>query len=485
MKIIGRKKELEELDNLYNSGKAELIAIYGRRRVGKTYLIDKAFEGKLSFRHAGVSPSEEEKPDSNIKYRNKLSEQLTQFYHSLRLYGSHVNHIPSDWMEAFYELERLLMERDSSRIVVFLDELPWMDTPKSNFIQAFESFWNNWACYRDNVMVIVSGSANAWMLNKLVNSHGGLYGRVTYEIKLTPFSLQECEELLLRNDVHLSRYDIAQCYMMLGGIPYYLNYFQKNLSLSQSIDFIFYQKNAKLNNEFSRLFSSTFKDASFIERIFRLLNKNSYGYTRQQIIKELQLQSGDRITRTLDSLIINDFILKYYPFGGNKREPHYKLIDPFCLFYLKFVDRKLSIDQDFWQLNVISQSIVSWRGLAFENLCFNHFAQIKKALGIGGVSSTLSLWSKKGDDGSKGPQIDMLIERKDNVVNMCEMKFYGSMFTIDKKYHEILLNRGNLLFQEISRKQIIHNVLITTYGLHKNEYSNDFSHVILLDDLFQ
>lgn len=483
--MIGRKKELEELNRLYHSGKPELVAIYGRRRVGKTFLIDKAFEGKLAFRHAGVSPEDEEKPQSDAIYKTKLQEQLVQFYHSLRLFGSKIDKIPVSWHDAFFQLESLLKEKEDERIVIFLDELPWMDTPRSNFIKAFESFWNNWACYHDNVMVIVSGSANAWMLNKLVNSHGGLYGRVTYEIKLAPFCLQECEELFARNEVKLSRYDTAQCYMMLGGIPYYLNYVQKNLSLSQNMDLIFFQKHAKLNHEFYRLFSSTFKDAALIERIIRLLNKNSYGFTRQEIIDQLNLQSGDRISRTLDSLIISDFILKYDPFGAGKREPHYKLIDPFCLFYLRFVDHKSSMDEDFFQQNVNSHPIISWRGLAFENLCFNHVAQIKKALSIAGVSSSLSLWSKKGEDGSKGTQIDMLIQRKDNVINMCEIKFYGSKFTVDKKYHEILLNRGDLLFKEISKKQIIHNVLITTYGLNINEYSSDFAHTVLLDDLFQ
>ena len=478
MNLVGRKKEIEELENLYNSGKPELVAVYGSRRVGKTFLIDKTFENRLSFRHAGVSP--DDRDDS----KKGLDEQLTQFYQSLLIFGSDISKKPTDWNEAFFELEKLLMKKNSKRIVVFLDELPWMDTPKSGFIRAFESFWNNWACYRDNVMVIVSGSSNSWILNKLVNSHGGLYGRVTYEIKLSPFSLSEVEKLLEKNQVVLSRYDIAQCYMILGGVPYYLNYLQRNYSLSQSIDFIFYEQNAKLNNEFKRLFASTFKDAGFIEKIIRLLNKNSYGYTRGEIIKKLKLKSGAKISKTLDSLVISDFVLKYYPFGLGKRDAHYKLIDPFCLFYLRFVEGKESIDRDFFQQNVNSQSIISWRGLAFENLCFNHVGQIKKALGISGVSSSQFLWSKKGEDGYKGTQIDLLIDRKDNVVDMCEMKFYGSNFVVDKKYHEILSNRFNLLFEQINKKQIIHNILVTTYGLNRNEYSSIFAKTIVLDDLF-
>ena len=228
--MIGRIKETGELNRLYNSGKAELVAIYGGRRIGKTYLVDETFKGRITFRHAGLSPVEENKS-------GMLKAQLEHFYYSLLLHGMKKSKKPESWLEAFYMLETFLEEIDNGeRQVVFLDELPWLDIPRSGFMTAFEGFWNTWGCHRDNLMVVVCGSANSWILDKLINSHGGLYNRVTYEMKLTPFTLGECEAFYESKEVRLSRYDIVQSYMILGGVPYYMGYFQKGMSLAQNID---------------------------------------------------------------------------------------------------------------------------------------------------------------------------------------------------------------------------------------------------------
>ena len=251
--ILGRKKEIDELNRLYFSRKAEFVAVYGRRRIGKTFLVDEALKGKISFRHAGLSPVDESGKSNNTK------QQLQHFYQSLQLSGMSRSHCPKNWLEAFFMLEQHLQQTDKgARQVVFLDELPWMDTPRSGFITALESFWNTWACHRQNLMLVVCGSANSWMLDNLVNNHGGLYGRTTFEIKLAPFSLGECEEFYRSAGVQMSRYDIAQANMVLGGIPYYMSYFAKGKSLAQNIDALFFSKGAKLRNEFSRLFASVF-----------------------------------------------------------------------------------------------------------------------------------------------------------------------------------------------------------------------------------
>ena len=479
--MIGRKHEIAELNRIYNRNKAELVAVYGRRRVGKTYLIDQTFKGKIVFRHAGLSPIELK----NMTGRSPMQKQLKHFYTSLIGQGMKKSKGPNDWFEAFLMLEQFLEERDKGkRMVVFLDELPWMDTQRSGFITAFEGFWNTWACHRDNLMVVVCGSATTWIINKLINNHGGLYDRVTYEIKLSPFTLAECEEFFKQEKVKMSRYDITTAYMMVGGIPYYLNYFEPGKSLPQNIDHIFFNKEAKLKYEYDRLFTSIFDNPDMMRSIVEVLSKKNCGYTRSEISKRSGYTVGGTLTDALSALIASDFIEKYVPFGMSKREEHYKLIDPFCIFYNRFVKNHSSLNESFWMMNHASQNIISWRGLAFENVCFNHVPQIKAALGISGISTEQSAWSKREDD-KEGTQIDMIIKRKDNIVNMCEMKFYSAEFIVDKKYHGVLCNRQGLLEKEIPSKMVIHNVLITTNGLKYNEYSGFFDNVITLEDLFK
>ena len=476
--MIGRKQEVKELNKLYNRNQAELVAIYGRRRVGKTYLVDETFDGRITFRHAGLSPAEENS-------RGLLNLQLEHFYNSLELHGMEKCEKPKSWLDAFLLLEKFLQKiDDGSRQVVFLDELPWLDTPKSGFIRAFEAFCNTWGCHRKNLMVIVCGSANSWIQDKLINNHGGLYNRVTYEIKLSPFNLSECEEFYKSKAVKLSRYDITQSYMIFGGIPYYMGYVDGEMSLAQNVDRLFFKKNGILRDEYDRLFASVFVNPEAVKSIVHLLYQRNSGYTRREITEKLGITDGGRLSRNLNALISSDFIIKYVPFGCKKREEHYKLIDPFCMFYLHFISNQKKVNEKYWQQNVTSSPVSIWRGFAFENVCFNHVEQIKTALGISGVISENSAWSKKGDD-EEGTQIDLLISRNDNVVNMCEIKYYSGDFSVNKDYYKVLLRRQAILTEKVSPKTTIHSTLITTFGLTQNEYSNIFTNVIVLDDLFK
>ncbi|MCQ2330637.1 MAG: AAA family ATPase [Paludibacteraceae bacterium] len=478
--IVGREQEIRELHDLYNSDRAQLVAVYGRRRVGKTFLIDEALKGKITFRHAGLSPVEQDGK------RNLMPDQLKHFYHSLLLQGMRKSHIPESWLDAFFMLSQHLQNTDNgSRQVVFLDELPWMDTPRSGFITAFEGFWNNWACHRDNVMVVVCGSASSWILDKLINNHGGLYDRVTHEMHLHPFTLRECEQFLKTRHIRMTRYDIVQSYMMLGGIPYYLNYFQPENSLAQNVDRLFFNQQAKLHNEYDRLFTSVFTDAETMRRIVDFLGTRHKGFTRAEILAHLGLEDSGSFSDKLKALESSDFVMSYVPFGESKRNKHYKLIDPFCLFFQRYVRDHGQMESDFWTNHQCSQSVISWRGVAFEEVCLIHIDAIKQALGIAGVGSEQSAWSVPGDEEREGVQIDLIIARKDNVVNMCEMKFYGEEFEVDKSYHNRLMRRQNVLLSAVNRKTAIHSTLITTYGLKYNEYSGDFVKVITLDDLFK
>lgn len=476
--MIGRVQERKELNRLYDRNKSELVAIYGRRRVGKTFLVDETFENRITFRHAGLSPADEDS-------RGLLKLQLNHFYNSLVLQGMEKCEKPSNWLDAFLLLEKFLQSKDDgNRQVVFLDELPWLDTPKSGFIRAFEAFWNTWGCHRKNLMVIVCGSANSWIQDKLLNNHGGLYNRVTYEIKLSPFSLKECEDYYKSNNVKLSRYDIAQSYMIFGGIPYYMGYVSPDMSLAQNVDKLFFKKNGVLREEYNRLFASVFVNPDAVKNIVQLLYTRNAGFTRKEIVDKLGITDGGGLSRNLNALIASDFIMKYVPFGYRKREEHYKLIDPFCIFYLHFLHNQKKISEKFWQQNITSAPVSVWRGFAFENVCFNHIEQIKRALGISGVITETSAWSKKEDD-TEGTQIDLLITRNDNVINMCEIKYYSAEFKVNKEYYSKILKRQTILAENISPKMTIHSTLITTFGLIQNEHSSAFSNIIVLDDLFK
>ena len=483
--LIGREKEIEKLNELYESGSSELIALYGRRRVGKTFLVDEVFGKRLSFHHAGLSPIDDRYVSSAAR-KSRMRDQLKHFYRSLTQQGLKERKVPESWLDAFYMLEDYLQEKDNghTRQLVFFDEIQWLDTPRSGFMTGLEAFWNGWACHRHNIMVIVCGSSSSWILDKVINNHGGLYDRVTYQIKLEPFSLHECEKYFAAHDILMSKYDIVQAYMMVGGIPYYLKYFSRKFSLAHNIDEMFFADNAPLKDEYDRLFSSLFVNPDVMKSIIEALSTKSMGLTRQELLRKTGIANSGEFSNYLKALISGTFIIKYCSFGTSKREEYYKLVDPFCIFYLRFVKESTGRNSVSWTNISETGSVIAWRGYAFENVCFNHIKQIKAALGISGVATRETLWSKKGDAESPGTQIDLILERKDNVVNMCEVKFYNDEFAISKDYHITLTRRRNLLQEKIPKRAVIHNTLITTYGLKHNEYYNDFVQTITLDNLF-
>ncbi len=477
--MIGRKEERQILEDLYQRNTPNLIAVYGRRRIGKTYLINTVFHDRISFRHTGMQPGED------VSYKEEEKRQLRAFLASLQEYGYTKTEAPDTWLSAFSALERLLEKKESKeKSVLFFDEIQWMDSKRSDFISAFGYFYNQWAsCH--NVMVIVCGSSTSWILNKLINAHGGLYDRVTREIPLKPFTLKECEEYALSLGLEMSHYALCCCYMALGGVPFYWNYLSKNKSLAQNIDALFYSTNGPLRNEFHRMFASLFANAESVENIIRALYSKSRGLTRDEITKATGQNKNGDLSERLNSLIAGNFIIKYVSFKENRREPLFKLVDPFSLFYLHFVDKNATIGEGTWMKLSESPKVLSWQGLAFENLCFNHIQEIKSALGIANVETSASLWSKKGDDEEAGTQIDMVLYRKDMVCDLCEIKFLEDEFILDKEYHLLLTRRKNMLKELLPKRFSVQNVLISTYGLKKNPYADDFSYVLTLDDLFK
>lgn len=482
--LIGREREAATLNDLYQSGQAELVALYGRRRVGKTFLVDETFAGRVDFRHAGLSPVDETRADEG-KRKSRMKDQLRHFHRSLTEQGLANAAVPESWLDAFYLLEDLLKQRadGSRRLLVFIDEIQWLDTPKAGFMTGLEAFWNGWACHRHDIMLIVCGSSSSWVLDKLVNNRGGLYDRVTYQMNLAPFNLRECELYLESNGVALSRYDIVQTYMMLGGIPYYLRYLKRGKSFAQNADALFFERDASLRGEFDRLFSSIFSNPEVMRLIVTSLSEKSLGLTRQELIRSSGLADSGELSKHLKALEAGSFIMRYTSFGTGKRQELYKLVDPFCIFWLRFVQDSENKPMS-WVNMSDSGSVNAWRGHAFENVCWNHIPQMKTALGISGVSTSESLWSKRDDEEERGAQIDLIIERKDNVVNMCEMKFASDEFSVDKDYHLTLVRRREMLRKLIPKKATIHSTLVTTYGLKYNAYSGDFVSEVIIDDLF-
>jgi hypothetical protein len=476
--IIGRKSEINELQRLYRSDRAEFVAVYGRRRVGKTFLIKHALKDCITFQHTGVSPVDQSSE------RNRLKTQLESFYYSLLSHGLEGFQQPKSWMEAFYQLEQLLIHLDNgSRQVVFIDELPWMDTPKSGFLPAFENFWNGWCSGRDRLMLVVCGSATSWILSNLSRSKGGLYGRLTDEIKLSPFTLKESEEFYRHNGIEMSRYDILQSYMVFGGIPYYLGYLQPGLSFEQNVDAILFGTKPRLKDEFNRLFNAIFANADDCKKIIRLLATRHSGFTREEIAQNTDLPLGGGLTATLMALIESDFVQRYTPYGAKESE-RYKLIDNFSLFWLKYIERSAH-DATFMTDHATSDILSAWRGVAFEEVCLQHIDALRHALGISGVKTEVSAWSVRGDDTTPGAQIDLLINRADNVVNLCEMKFSSTAYQIDKEEEQKLRRRIERLKETLSPKQTVHLTLVTTYGVAPGLHSGVVQKSVTMDDLFQ
>ena len=477
--IIGRKSEIEEIEKHYRSDKPEFIAVYGRRRVGKTFLVNQTLKGRITFQHTGVSPVDQERG------KNRMKVQLESFYFSLLSHGLEGFAMPKSWIEAFYQLEQLLLKLDDgSRQVVFIDELPWMDTPRSGFLPAFENFWNGWCNRRDNMMLIVCGSATSWILGNLSRSCGGLYGRLTDEIKLSPFTLKESEDYFTHAQIELSRYDIVQTHMVFGGIPYYLSYFEKGVSFERNTDRLLFGKNPRLKDEFNRLFNAVFGNPEECKKIIRLLATRHGGFTREEIANATGLPLGGGLTATLKALAESDFIFRYKPYGKKGKDEYYKLADNFCLFWVKYVEPNLS-DVNFMTDNITSDIMKSWRGVAFEEVCWQHVEQIKRALGIEGVKSSVSAWNVKGNDQKDGAQIDLLIARADNIMNLCEMKFVGGEYVVEKDEEKKLRNRIDTLKKTLSKKQTVHLTLVSTYGVAYGKHSGIVQKQVVMDNLFE
>ena len=470
--IIGREEEVRELQSLLETNRSEFVAVYGRRRVGKTYLIRESFGYNFAFQHSGMQDV-------------AMAEQLQEFKHSLLQAGMKKVGRLKNWSEAFFTLGQHLTTLPKGKKVIFIDELPWLDTPNSKFVSALEHFWNGWASARKDILLVVCGSATSWIISKIVMNYGGLHNRLTRQIYLAPFTLRECEQYAKIRGLAMSRQNILETYMVIGGIPFYWDFMRKNLSWAQNIDRMFFQKNGTLRHEFNALYASLFRNPKDYINVIKTLETKKMGMTRNEIMSSMNTIQGGTLTKILKELEECDFIRSFSSIGKTKKETIYQLIDNFTLFYFKFLEKRNINDSNFWSQTLNKPIYNTWCGIAFERVCIWHLAQIKKALGISGIISNVYSWIyRPKDKEEKGVQIDMLIDRDDNMINLCEIKFSRSEYEINADYEQELQRKTDVFIRKLGTRKGVSTIMITANGLKRNSHSGDIQRSINLNDLF-
>jgi len=469
--MIGRETEVKVLERAAASPKSEFVAVYGRRRIGKTYLIRKTFGPRLLFAHAGVE---------NVG----LDGQLRAFRSSLRDAGGNPRTRIGSWFDAFDALKDLIRSSSAPKKILFLDELPWMDTPKSNFVPALEFFWNGWASARDDILLVVCGSATSWIVSHVLKARGGLHNRVSEQLRLRPFTLDECARYASELGLELSRQDLAEAYMALGGVAWYWSLLRPGASLARNIDALFFGPDAKLGLEYSRLYASLFKNPEPYMRVVEALGERGRGLLRAELEKICGLPESGKISKILEELEQCGFVRRYRPFGACKKGSLVQLLDAFTLFHFRFVKSNVNDDPAFWSSSFGKPAHGAWAGLAFERVCLLHQEQIRRALGISGVANGICSWRAGPKDGRPGAQIDLVIDRDDRIVNLCEMKWCETPYEVDSGEAERLRNRREAFIRETGTRKAVHLTLVTPWGLKQNMHAGVFQSVVTFDDLF-
>ena len=470
--IIGRHEERQRLNECLQSPRSELVVVYGRRRIGKTFLIERHFNGQFDFWYTGARGL-------------NTQQQLRLFAKTLKSYSGVRSYKFSDWLDAFDALEDYLetLPKDKKKLI-FIDEMPWMDTGRSNFVIALENFWNGWAMYKHHVMLIATGSSTSWMTDKLITNRGGLYARITYQLHLDAFNLAEAEEYVKALNMPWDRYQIMQSYMVLGGVPYYYSILDPKLSVAQNIDRLFFRKDGKLRLEFDELYHALFPMADIYIEVVKVLSQHPKGLTFREISKAVG-QEGTFLTRVLKNLERCDFIEKWPHFKNKKQTEIYRMTDNYTLFYYKFIDGNDFKNENWWTENLSSHSVGAWQGNSFEIVCMRHYRQIKKALGIAGVATEISTWkSLPTQVYPNGGQVDLVIERADRIIHLCEMKFSTGKYNISKDYEDKLRNRLGLFKSKTRTTKAVVHTFVTTFGLGEGKHHSIVHSEVTMDDLF-
>lgn len=469
--IIGRKAEMDALAKYNNSDKSEFVAIYGRRRVGKTFLVSQ-FNKNFAFETSGI-------------IGGTKKDEMEAFYTSLMLYG-YKGKKPRTWMEMFVALRQVLeISRKRGAKVVFIDELPCFDTRCSGFVKALDYFWNTWASKQSNIKLIVCGSATSWMVRNIINNKGGLHNRITHEMHLHAFNLYETKQFLWKKGLKWDNLLVAQTYMIMGGVPYYLDLLDSDKGYAENIDHLFFAKDATMKQEYGRLYSSLFANPKQYKDVVNLLAKNKKGLTRGEIAEKLKTANNGHLTKTLEDLEYCDFIRSYVVLGKNSSTKNngqiYQLVDQYSLFYHYF-DSLRTRDEHYWTFTLGTPTQNTWYGLAFERLLMQHIPQALTAMHLDRVHTEYYSW--RSENKKQGAQIDLVIDRADGITDICEAKYSVHEFVLDKTEYNKILKRKEAFDTTVEGKST-RLVLFTTKGMKKNAYSDVFQVTITLNDLYK
>lgn len=477
--IAGRHEERELFDRRINSTKPEFLAVYGRRRIGKTFLIREHFAPYVAFDLTGIH-------DASVPLQ--LKNFMTQL-EAVRRGREAIEH-PVTWFDAFQllkrHLEQVMARAKSKRVVIFFDELPWLASRKSGFLEALEHFWNTWASKQSQLLLIVCGSAASWMIDHFIHNKVGLHNRVTHRLRLEPFTLGETREFLVNNGVKLTDKQIVELYMVMGGVPFYLDHVRPGLSAAQVIDEVCFSKDGLLRDEFDQLYASLYEHHERHVSIVRTLAAHPQGMSRTDLLAQAELPTGGRATATLEELLEAGFIARMEPWGKAKKDSVFRITDEYSLFYLKWIERRRMLGSGTWLKLSKSPAWRAWSGYAFESVCFRHLPQLKQAMGISGVETTHASWiCRAKDESDQGAQVDLLIDRTDSVINLCEMKFCDAPFVIDKSYAAELRTKLDTFRRNSRTRKAVMMTMVTPFGVRQNEYHSELlAHDFAADILF-
>ena len=469
LELIGRDREQRDLRQLIDDKSPQLIGVYGRRRVGKTFLVRAVFDQPdITFIEI---TGQKGKP---------LAQQLRNFSDALttafRLPVPVV--IPTSWREAFSLLTTLLSEQPGKK-VIFFDELPWLATKRSGMLQELDYFWNTKWSRLESLVVVLCGSAASWMLEKLINAKGGLHNRLTKIVPLKPFSLHTTEQFLTQRKIRLDRSQLLDLYFCTGGIPFYLSLLPTHSSAAKLVQQLAFEESGRLFTEFDVLLQSLFDDSEAHKVILSLLANKRYGLTRKELQSLSGLSGGGALSKPLDELSASGFIQRLVPFEGTTRNAYYQLTDEYTLFYHRWIaplrSRAGVIPDGYWLHEFGSQAYSAWAGLTLEVVCMKHINEMLRALGISGMKVLPSTWrcvpstAESETRKSSGAQIDIVLDRADRVINLCEIKYRRDPLKITTNLEKKLLEKQSIFLEQTRTNRTVRNILFCSGGFREGE----------------